>query len=70
MWNKKRKQFEAKLPSLLDNLAEGTRIPAAELKAAKKQSASHQAKAQASSCTGSCSSLRSATVRAGLAGGA
>ncbi|MFI5706342.1 hypothetical protein [Kribbella sp. NPDC051620] len=47
MWNKKRTQFEAKLPNLLKNLAEGTRIPVADLKAAKVQSARHKAKAQA-----------------------
>ena len=47
MWNKKCKQFEAKLPSLLDNLAEGTRVPAAELKAANERSVNQKAKAQA-----------------------
>jgi hypothetical protein len=47
MWNRKRKQFETKLPGLLDSLAEGTRVAAAELKAAKKQSARHKTKARA-----------------------
>jgi hypothetical protein len=44
MWNKKRTQFETRLPALLDGLADGTRVPSADLKAAKKQSAKHWAK--------------------------
>lgn len=44
MWIKKKNQFERKLPGLLDDLAEGTRIAAADLKAAENQAAKHQAR--------------------------
>lgn len=37
LWDAKYEQFEAKLPALLDGLAEGTRVPAADLAAAKTQ---------------------------------
>lgn len=47
MWNKKRQQFEEKLPSLLANLAEGTRVAATDLKKAKKQAAKHKARTEA-----------------------
>lgn len=37
MWNTERTDFEAKLPGLLGSLAKGTRVAAADLKRAKKQ---------------------------------
>ena len=44
MWNTERADFEAKLPGLLDGLAEGTRVAAADLKRAKKQTVKRRAR--------------------------
>lgn len=47
MWNAKRKQFEDKLPALLDGLAKSSRASAADLKVALDQSARHKSEARA-----------------------